>query len=100
MSHALCLLAEIVQLIVETKALQKMGFHLPEPAHMVMLQEQRFKKHFDDLTYMLNVYAELISSVPRGLEAAMEPMLKDVEQKLVRNLCSVGHHWFSRHLLL
>lgn len=69
---------------METKALQKMGFHLPESAHMVMLQEQRFKKHFDDLTYMLSLYAELVSSVPRGLDAAMEPMLKDIELRLVR----------------
>ena len=75
--------ADILQLIAESKALRKIGFHLPEPAHLVMLQETRFKSYFDELTDMLRQYADVIKKIPAVLLPAMDPLLRDLELRMV-----------------
>ncbi len=45
----------IMQLMREAKYLQRMGCPVPEAARMVLLQEEKFKHYFNQLTYALQV---------------------------------------------
>lgn len=46
----------MMQLIRETKYLQRMGVAVPESARQVLAQEEKFKIYFNQLTYVLKVY--------------------------------------------
>ena len=43
----------MMQLIRETKHLQRMGIAVPESARQVLAQEEKFKIYFNQLTYAL-----------------------------------------------
>jgi hypothetical protein len=45
-----------MQLIRETKHLQRMGIAVPESARQVLAQEEKFKIYFNQLTYALKVH--------------------------------------------
>ena len=45
----------MMQLIRETKHLQRMGIAVPESARQVLAQEEKFKIYFNQLTYALKV---------------------------------------------
>ena len=47
----------MMQLIRETKHLQRMGVEVPESACQVLNQEEKFKLYFNQLTYALKVCA-------------------------------------------
>ena len=47
----------MMQLIRETKHLQRMGVEVPESARQVLAQEEKFKIYFNQLTYVLKVFA-------------------------------------------
>ena len=47
----------MMQLIRETKHLQRMGVAVPESARQVLAQEEKFKMYFNQLTYVLKVFA-------------------------------------------
>lgn len=47
----------MMQLIRETKHLQRMGVAVPESARQVLAQEEKFKIYFNQLTYVLKVFA-------------------------------------------
>lgn len=48
-----------MQLIRETKHLQRMGIEVPESARQVLNQEEKFKLYFNQLTYALKVHDQL-----------------------------------------
>lgn len=50
----------MMQLIRETKHLQRMGVAVPESARQVLAQEEKFKIYFNQLTYVLKVFASLV----------------------------------------
>ena len=45
----------MMQLIRETKHLQRMGVAVPESARQVLAQEEKFKIYFNQLSYALKV---------------------------------------------
>ncbi len=49
----------LMQLIRETKYLQRMGIAVPESARQVLAQEEKFKIYFNQLTYALKVHTTL-----------------------------------------
>lgn len=51
-----------MQLIRETKHLQRMGVAVPESARQVLAQEEKFKIYFNQLTYVLKVFASLVGA--------------------------------------
>ena len=46
---------QIMQLMREAKAMQRMSIAVPENARMVLLQEEKFKHYLNQLTYVLKV---------------------------------------------
>jgi hypothetical protein len=53
---------EIMQLMRETKYLQRMGVEVPESAKMVLLQEEKFKHYYNQLSYALREYDRVVAT--------------------------------------
>lgn len=73
---------EILQLIREAKCLDRMGIEVPENAKMVMLQEDKFKRYYNDLTYTLKEYDRVTSKIIPVAATLLIPHLEDLQQKL------------------
>lgn len=74
--------AEILQLIREAKCLDRLGVAIPESAKIVLLQEDKFKGYFNDLSYALREYARITSKVIPVTAPLLKPSLHDMEYKL------------------
>ncbi len=51
---------------------------------MVMLQEAKFKSYFDELTFILHEYGNITAKILPATAKLLEPLVRDVELKLVR----------------
>ena len=74
--------AEILQLIREAKCLDRMGVAIPESARIVLLQEDKFKGYFNDLSFALREYARIAAKVIPVTAALVRPALHDMEYRL------------------
>lgn len=54
---------EILQLIRESKCLDRMGVEIPESAKIVLFQEAKFKDYYSALNYALTEYDRIVSDV-------------------------------------
>jgi dynein heavy chain len=73
---------EILQLIREAKCLDRMGIEIPESAKIVLLQENKFKAYFNDLSYALREYARITDKVIPVTASLLKPHIADMEFKL------------------
>eukprot|EP00854_Cymbomonas_tetramitiformis_P002070 gene2070-2767_t len=73
---------EILQLLRETRYLQRMGVTVPEGARMVALQSDRFKRYFNELTDMVKKYTALMNSLSPEIQVVLAPHVDDLERKL------------------
>jgi dynein heavy chain len=73
---------EILQLIREAKLLTRIGVAVPEAARAVMLQEDKFKRYYNELSYSLDSYRAVAAQIPPVLLPLLEPHLRDFERKL------------------
>ena len=80
---------DIMILIREAKHLVRMDVEIPESAKMVLLQEDKFKSYYNDLSHAIDEHARIISTIPpvslplltphlQDLEAAIEPGMTDL----------------------
>ena len=74
--------AEILQLIREAKCLDRMGVAIPESARIVLLQEDKFKGYFNELSFSLREYARIAGKVIPVTAALVRPALHDMEYRL------------------
>ena len=73
---------DILQLMREAKYLQRMGIEIPESAKMVLLQEDKFKSYYNQLTHVLKEAECIERSIPDMLQRLMQPHIVDLEQKI------------------
>jgi dynein heavy chain len=73
---------EIMQLMRETKYLQRMGVEVPESAKMVLLQEEKFKNYYNQLSYALKEYERVMSTILPIAKPLLGPHLDDLEKKI------------------
>jgi len=73
---------DILQLMREAKYLQRMGIEVPESAKMVLLQEDKFKGYYNQLTHVLKEAEKIERAVPAVLRPLMQPHIVDLEQKV------------------
>ena len=73
---------EILQLIRESKCLSRLGIDVPEAAKVVMLQEDKFKGYFNELTYLLSEYQEVVSRQLPVTVKLLRPHVADIELKI------------------
>eukprot|EP00854_Cymbomonas_tetramitiformis_P001067 gene1068-1616_t len=73
---------EIVQLMRETRYLQRMDVEVPESAKMVLLQSDKFKYYFNKLGYALKEYARVMGSISPVANLLLGPHIDDLERKI------------------
>ena len=73
---------EISQLMREAKYLQRMGIEVPESAKMVLLQEDKFKRYYNQLSHALKEYDRVMSAILPVAKPLLGPHLDDLEKKL------------------
>ena len=73
---------EILQLIREAKCLSRLGIDVPEAARVVMLQEDKFKGYFNELTYLLHEYQNVVSRQLPVTVKLLRPHVADIELKI------------------
>lgn len=73
---------EILQLIREAKCLHRMSVDIPESAKIVMLQEDKFKGYYNQLTYLLREYDRITSRILPVTSALMEPHIRDLDMRV------------------
>ncbi|CAE8616980.1 unnamed protein product [Polarella glacialis] len=74
---------EILQLIRETRCLDRMGgVEIPESARMVLLQEEKFKAYYNELTHLLREYRRVTQLVRPMSAPLLKPHLDHLEFQL------------------
>ena len=73
---------EILQLIRETKCLQRIGVEVPDGAKMVLLQEDKFKKYYNNLCFVLKEYDRVVNQLIPTIRPLLRRQLDDLEAKL------------------
>ena len=64
----------------EAKYLQRMGIEVPESAKMVLLQEEKFKNYYNQLSYALKEYDRVMSAIPPVAKRLLAPHLEDLDR--------------------
>ena len=73
---------EILTLIREAKCLSRIGIEIPESAKIVLLQEDKFKKNSNELSFVLREYERIVSKIRPNTKSLLVPHLEDLEYKL------------------
>ncbi|KAL4452763.1 hypothetical protein ABPG75_008425, partial [Micractinium tetrahymenae] len=73
---------EVLQLMRETRYIQRLGLPIPDSAHLVLLQEEKFTLYHNQLTHALGELERLCSSVPAVLQPLLRPHLDDLQDKM------------------
>ena len=96
----------------EVKWLVRLGIQVPESAHTILLQEERFKKYSDHLHLCLRELSSVITNIPPCFRHMYTSHIDAVEQNLqpglstlAWNSMNIGTGWFflmkiSSHLLM
>jgi dynein heavy chain len=74
--------SEILTLIREAKCLSRIGIEIPESAKIVLLQEDKFKKNSNELSFVLREYERIVSKIRPNTKSLLVPHLEDLEYKL------------------
>jgi dynein heavy chain len=73
---------EILQLIRETKCLQRVKVDVPDSARMVLVHEDKYKSYYNQLFFALQEYERVISMVVPLMRPLLESHLRDLEHKI------------------
>ena len=73
---------EILQLMRETKCLQRIGIEVPESSKMVLLQEDKFKRYFHELLFSLREYDRVLGRVIPVIRPMLKVHLDDLDQRI------------------
>ena len=70
---------DIYKLLREAKCLSRMGVQIPDMAESVLLQEEKFKRYFDEVKFMLSEFERVTSKILPVTSKLMQPHLRDLE---------------------
>eukprot|EP00698_Gefionella_okellyi_P007649 TRINITY_DN186_c0_g2_i2.p1 TRINITY_DN186_c0_g2~~TRINITY_DN186_c0_g2_i2.p1 ORF type:complete len:4464 (+),score=1326.13 TRINITY_DN186_c0_g2_i2:41-13432(+) len=87
---------EILQLIREAKCLERLRVRIPDGARMVLLQEDKYKQYYDQLTYVLREHERLVMRVPPMCRAVLKPHLVELERRLQPGMSTLT--WTSMNI--
>jgi len=73
---------EILQLIRETKCLQRVHVEVPRTARMVLVHEDKYKSYYNQLFFALTEYDRVIGMVIPLMKPLLEAHLNDLEHKI------------------
>jgi dynein heavy chain, axonemal len=87
---------EILQLVREAKCLDRMGIEIPDSAKMVLLQEERFKAHYNELNHALHEYGRVMDKIAPVVARLLTPHVMDLEALLKPSMVSLT--WTSMNI--
>jgi dynein heavy chain len=87
---------QLMQLIKETKIMQKLKLEIPESAKLLCLQEDLLRRHETDLQQLVKEYGSVAALVPAKLEALLQPAREVMEAALEPGLTKLS--WSSPNL--
>ena len=87
---------EILQLVREAKCLDRMGIEIPDSAKMVLLQEERFKSHFNQLSFVLHEHSRVMNKIAPVVARLLTPHVVDLEHLLKPAMVSLS--WTSMNI--
>ena len=70
---------DIYKLLREAKCLSRIGVQIPDIAESVLLQENKFKRYFDEIKFMLSEYERVTDKILPVTSKLMQPHLRDLE---------------------
>ena len=70
---------DIMQLIRESKYMLRLDVEVPESARMVLAQEDKFKRYFNQLTHLINEHQRITGEIAPITLPLMRPLLEDLE---------------------
>ncbi|KIZ06068.1 Dynein gamma chain, flagellar outer arm [Monoraphidium neglectum] len=73
---------DVMTLIREAKYLQQMEVAVPESARLLLLQEDKFKFYFSQLSHVVREYEAVMAKVPPVFKPLLRPHLEDMERKV------------------
>eukprot|EP00968_Pinguiococcus_pyrenoidosus_P001287 scaffold57_cov254-Pinguiococcus_pyrenoidosus.AAC.40 len=73
---------EIFTLIREAKTLERMDIDIPEPAKILLLQEEKYKEYYGELQAIVDSYEEIVEEVIPVTAMLLQPHFVDIEQKI------------------
>jgi hypothetical protein len=87
---------EILQLIRESRCLQRMSVAVPEQASMVLLQDEKFKSFYDRLMFAQREIERVGQKVIPVVRPMLRPHLDDLERKVQPGMVSLT--WQSMNI--
>ena len=73
----------VLQLIREAKCMMRMNCQIPEAAKIILLQEEKFKRYYNELTFMVKEYNRILARINRSYsEYYFKGHIKDLNLKL------------------
>ena len=87
---------EILQLIRETKCLQRIGVDVPDSAKMVLLQEDKFKNYHNMLSFALREYERVVVRILPVIQPLLQPHMEDLERKIQPGMATLT--WTSMNI--
>ena len=70
---------QILELMKEAKCLRRLGHEIPESAKMVLMMEDKYKHHYNLLSYALGEYERLMAGVPEILAPLLKPHIAELQ---------------------
>ncbi|EDQ85635.1 uncharacterized protein MONBRDRAFT_29039, partial [Monosiga brevicollis MX1] len=87
---------QIMQLIRETKIMQKLKLEIPESAKLLCLQEDRLRKHEVELQQLVREYTDVMAQIPDKLVVIIQPIRALVDAVIEPGLTKLS--WMSPNL--
>ena len=87
---------EIISLIREGKALQRLGVELPETAQSILAQEGKFKMYFERLSLFVQEYNALMSRPTPSIKTVMAAHFEELERIVRPGMISIT--WQSMNI--
>lgn len=89
--------SEILQLIRETKTIDRMGYvDIPESARMILLQEKKLKAFYNELNFLLQEYRRITQLVKPIASNLLKPHLDHLELQMRPGMVTLT--WMSMNL--
>ncbi len=87
---------EIIALIREGKALQRLGVEIPESAQSILAQEGKFKLYFERLSHFVQEYNALICRPTPTIKAVMAAHFEELERSVRPGMVAIT--WQSMNI--
>ena len=88
---------QILELMKEAKCLRRLGHEIPESAKMVLMMEDKYKHHYNLLSYALAEYEKVMEGVPEILAPLLKPHMAELQCVINPGLVTLT--WTSMNIM-